>query len=165
MITVELKGMDSVKQMFASIKHELSPAQVRGLMDSAGQLLAKEARSEVEEQGEIGQFFKQDIGVSRDHRKSARNAEYILVGPRFKNYTIHGQSQKVATIVQHMTEGFSQTERETRKGERRGHVAMQFQNPILNALQSKKDEISGAIEKGVNKQLDRVKAKHPEVVK
>jgi len=166
MITAELKGMESIKAMFVDIQHQLSPAQLRSILDPAGQILAKEARAEVELKGELGTLFKQDIGVYRDNRKSAKSAEYIYVGPRFKRYTIRNQSgQKVALIAQHMTLGFHQTDRETQSGQQRGKVSEQVHNPMIGALQSKKNDINGAIEKGVSRQLDRTKTKYPEIVK
>jgi hypothetical protein len=166
MVTVELKGIESVKEMFKDMGHQLSPAQVRGILDSAGQLLAKEARNEVELKGELGELLKKDIGVYRDNRKSASKAEYILVGPRFKKYTIRRQvDQKVALIAQHMTVGFNQTDRDTQSGQRRGRVADQVHNPVADAAMAKKDNINSAIEKGVNKQLEKTKAKYPELVK
>lgn len=166
MFTVELKGMEKVKAMFADVGHQLSAAQVRGILDPAGQIIAKEAKAEVELKGELGTLFKQDIGVYRDNRKSAKGAEYILIGPRFKRYTIRNQSgQKVGLIAQHMTQGFRQTDRVTESGQRRGKVHEQVHNPISGALQSKKGEVNGAIEKGVNKQLNKTKAKYPEIVK
>lgn len=166
MFTVELKGLESVKAMFKDIGHELSASRTRAILDSAGQILAKEARNEVELKGELGQLLKKDIGVYRDNSKSAKNAEYVLVGPRFKKYTIRTQSdQKVALIAQHMTVGFNQTDRRTQSGQSRGHTAIQMHNPVIDAAKTKKNEINSAIEKGVNKQLDKTKAKYPELVK
>lgn len=166
MITVELKGMETVKAMFKDIGHQLSAAQVRGILDSAGQIIAKEAKTETELKGELGDLFKQDIGVYRDNRKSAKGAEYILIGPRFKPYTIRKQSgQKVALIAQHMTQGFKQTDRTTQSGQPRGKVQEQVHNPVLGALQAKKGEVNGAIERGVEKQLNKTKTKYPEIVK
>ncbi len=166
MITFELKGFENIKSMFANFEHELSASQVRGILDSAGQIVAKEAKNEVELKGELASLLKKDIGVYRDNRKSAKNAEYILIGPRFKPYTIRNQSnQKVGLIAQHMTVGFRQTDRKTRGGQIRGRVAEQEHNPVSGALATKKSEINGAIEKGVNKQLNKVKSKYPEIVK
>lgn len=166
MITVELRGLDGVKAMFDDLGHQLSAAQVRGILDSAGQIIAKEAKIETELKGELGTLFKQDIGVYRDNRKSAKSAEYILIGPRFKPYTIRKQSgQKIALIAQHMTLGFQQTDRTTKSGQSRGKVEDQLHNPVLGALQVKKGEVNGAIEKGVVKQLNKTKAKYPEIVK
>ena len=166
MMTLELHGFDKVKDMFRNIGHELSASQVRGILDVAGQIVAKEAKIEVELTGELGTLLKKDIGVYRDRRSSAKKAEYVFIGPRFKRYTIRNQSgQNVAVIAQHMTLGFNQTERETKGGQQRGRVARQEHNPVTGALQTKKGEVNSAIEKGVNKQLNKVKAKFPEVVK
>lgn len=166
MITCELKGFESVKAMFNSVGHELSTTQVRSILDVAGNVVAKEARQEVELKGELGTLLKKDIGVYRDNKKSAKSAEYILIGPRFKRYTIRNQAgQKVGLIAQHMTIGFRQTDRKTRDGQIRGRVGEQFHNPMSGALQVKKNEVNGAIEKGVNKQLNKVKTKYPEIVK
>lgn len=166
MVQVELKGLEGVKAMFDDIGYQLSSANVRSILDSAGQIIAKEARNEVELTGELGDLIKKDIDVYRDHRKSAKNAEYILIGPRFKQYTIRNQAgQKVGVIAQHMTMGFNQTDRKTHSGQIRGRVMEQGHNPVSGALEVKKGDINDAIEKGVNKQLDKVKAKHPEIVR
>jgi len=166
MITCELKGFDIVKAMFKSVEHELSTTQVRSILDVAGNVVAKEARQEVELKGELGTLLKKDIAVYRDSKKSAKSAEYILIGPRFKQYTIRNQTgQKVGLIAQHMKIGFRQTDRKTRSGETRGRVGEQFHNPVSGALQTKKNEVNGAIEKGVNKQLNKVKSKYPSIVK
>lgn len=166
MLTIELKGMETVKAMFAEIGHQLSASQVRGILDIAGQVIAKEAKNEVELKGELGQLLKKDIAVYRDNNKSASKAEYVLIGPRFKRYTIRKQTdQKIALIAQHMTAGFKQTDRKTRSGETRGMVSEQVHNPITDAARNKKKDVNGAIEKGVNKQLNKVKAKFPEIVK
>lgn len=166
MITCELKGFEGVKAMFKDLGYELSASQVRGILDSAGQIVAKEAKNEVELPGELGTLLKKDIGVYRDRRSSAKKAEYVFIGPRFKRYTIRNQSgQNVGVIAQHFTQGFKQTERTTKDGQSRGHVNRQEHNPMTGALQTKRGEVNGAIEKGVNKQLDKVKRKHPEIVK
>ncbi|MDE1971460.1 MAG: hypothetical protein KGI50_07845, partial [Patescibacteria group bacterium] len=133
-LKMELKGLQNVKQMFKDIGHELSPSQVRGILSDAGHIIAKEARNEVELTGEIGELFKRDIGVYRDHKASNKSAEFVLVGPRFRQYSIHGKDQKVALIAQHETLGFHQTERLTTSGARRGKVAKQVHNPILDAM-------------------------------
>ncbi len=166
MITMELKGFENVKEMFKSVGYELSPSQVRGILDSAGQIVAKEAKNETDLPGELGELFKKDIGVYRDHRASSKNAEFILIGPRFKKYTIRNQSgQTIAAIAQHMTKGFQQTERETQAGQKRGHVEIQEQNPVVGALNAKRNEIEEAIQIGVEERLDKVKLKHPEIVR
>jgi orotate phosphoribosyltransferase-like protein len=107
---VEVQGLDIVKKLFSDIENQLSAAQLRGILDEAGKVIISQAKSEIPYTGTISEDFKKDLGVYRDRRKSAKNAEYVLVGPRFKPYTIHGKEQKVAVIAQHMTQGFSQSE-------------------------------------------------------
>jgi len=166
MITCELKGFDGVKAMFSSVGQELNASQIRSIVTVAGNIIAKEARQEVELKGELGTLLKKDIGVYRDNRKSAKSAEYVLVGPRFKQYTIRNETgQKVGLIAQHMTIGFRQTDRKTRRGEIRGRVGEQQHNPVSGALSVKKNEVNGAIQKGVNKQINKVKSKYPGIVK
>lgn len=166
MVTMVLKNFDPIKNLFKEIGHQLSPAKVRSILDSAGQIIAKEAKIEIQLKGELGTLLKKDIGVYRDNSKSAKTAEYILIGPRFKKYTIRRQpDQKIALIAQHMTEGFRQTERTTKKGQSRGRVSQQVQNPVMNAARVKKGEVNSAIKVGVDKQLRKVKEKFPELVK
>ena len=166
MFQVELKNFDVVKRMFSEIGHQLSPSQVRGILDTAGQVIAKEAKAEVSLKGELGELLKKDIAVYRDRRLSSKNSEFVLIGPRFKKYTIRNQAnQNVAVIAQHMTQGFSQTNRETASGQHRGKVGLQQQNPVTSAARVKKNEVNGAIEKGVGKQLNKVKSKFPEIVR
>jgi len=163
---MELKNFEPVKSLFKEIGHQLSPSKVRSILDSAGQIIAKEAKVEIQLKGELGTLLKKDIGVYRDNRKSAKNAEYVLIGPRFKRYTIRRQSdQKVALIAQHYIEGFRQTERVTKKGQVRGRVAERIQNPVSNAARVKKGDVNDAIKVGVNKQLRKVKEKYPELAK
>src|SRR4051812_11496181 len=111
---VEVQGLDSVKKLFSDIENDLSAAQLRGVLDDAGRIIISEAKAETPYTGIIAQMFKKDLGVYRDRRTTAKHAEYILVGERFKPYTIHGREQKVAVIAQHMTQGFSQTDRKGR---------------------------------------------------
>lgn len=166
MITCELKGFEDVKAMFADVGHNLSASQIRGIVSVAGEIIAKEEKQDIELKGELGQLLKKDIGVYRDTRKSAKNAEYVLVGPRFRPYTIRNQSgQKVGLIAQHFTIGFRQTDRKTRDGQIRGRVSEQVHNFASTALMVKKNEVNGAIEKGVNKQLNKTKSKFPNIVK
>lgn len=166
MIKAELKGMEGVKRMFAEIGHQLSASQVRSIIDAGGQVVAKQAKENVTIQGELGQLLKKDIGVYRDRRKSSAKGEFVLIGPKFRQYTIRNQQgQKVGVIAQHMTVGFGQTERTTQKGQKRGHVENQMQNPVLDAYYQTKGQIQQGIEKGVNRQLNKVKSKFPEVVR
>lgn len=166
MIQAELKGLESVKAMFAEIGHQLSASQVRGIIDAGGQVIAKAAKENVTLKGELGDLFKKDIAVYRDRRKSSSQGEFVLIGPRFRPYTLRNQmDQKVGVIAQHMTIGFGQTERTTQKGQKRGHVENQQQNPVLNAYYQQKSNIQTGIEKGVNRQLNKVKSKFPEVVR
>lgn len=163
--TAKLEGLDEVKRLFEEINKELSARETRSIIDEAGRVIVKQARTEIPWNGMIGEFFKRDLGVYRDHSSSSANAEYVLVGPRFKSYTIHGQDQKVAIIAQHMTEGFAQTERDTQSKGRRGKVKMQTINPVLDAYRNTVSERAVAVQKGVTKQLNKLKAKFPYLVK
>lgn len=163
--TAEVQGMDEIKRLFEDLNKELSAKQTRSIIDEAGRVIVKQARTEIPWNGMIGEFFKRDLGVYRDHSSSSGSSEYVLVGPRFKNYTIHGQDQKVAIIAQHMTEGFAQTDRETESKGRRGKVKMQTINPVLDAYRNTVSERAIALQKGVTKQLNKLKAKFPYIVK
>lgn len=162
---VEVQGLDAVKQMFEDIGHQLSGSGIRAILDEAGKVIVNQARNETPYTGQIGDFFKRDLAVFRDHRSSAKNAEYVLIGPRFKLFNIHGKDQKAALIAQHMTTGFRQTERVTKAGRRRGKVSIQSVNPILDAFRRTEKERNDGIGKGVIKQLEKVKKKYPGLVK
>jgi len=164
MFTCEVKGLDVVKQMVKAIGEELRPANVRLIMDEAGRVVVQEAKRLTRYEGEIGNYFRQDLGVYRDRRKSAKNAEYVIIGPRFRPYNINQQSQKVAPIAQHMTKGFRQTDRRTRQGFKRGRVLEQENNPVLDAFSSSEGRRNAAINKGVVKYLNKVKRKYQKVL-
>jgi hypothetical protein len=156
---VEVQGLDIVKKLFSDIENQLSAAQLRGILDEAGKVIISQAKSEIPYTGTISEDFKKDLGVYRDRRKSAKNAEYVLVGPRFKPYTIHGKEQKVAVIAQHMTQGFSQS---NRKGH--GKVKYQTINPVLDAFQKTKTEQNNGINNGIVKRINKIKAANSSVV-
>ena len=163
-VTCEIKGIDQVKEMVKSFGYEMNADNVRQIMTEAGKVVADEARRETPYTGLIGLYYRQDIGVYRDRRRSAKNAEYVLVGPRFKNYAIQGRDQKVALIAQHMTRGFRQTERKTRQGERRGRVRDQVMNPVLSALNATQGTRNAAINKGIYKTLNKIRRKYNRVL-
>lgn len=162
-ITMELKGLEAVKKLFDDLEEHLRGSELRKILEPAGKLVLDQAKAEVPYTGEIGEAFKKDLAVYRD--RGTRNAEYILVGARFKPYTIHGRPQKVALIAQHMTQGFAQTDRLTKKGKVRGRVRNQLINPVLDALRQTKDQINNKINEGVVRQLQKVKSKYPQLVK
>ena len=163
--SIKVEGFDKVKDMFKSIGFELSPSQVRGLLDSGGKIVLKEAKSDVEFTGDIAEDFKKDLAVYRDDVRSNKNSEHVIIGPRFKQYNIHGQPQKVALIAQHLTQGFAQTDRRTKSGQSRGRVGNQVANPMLKAFNTTKNTVQEGINKGVIKKLEKIKAKHPEIIK
>lgn len=158
--SAKVEGLDAVKKLFSDMENDLSAAQLRGILDEAGRVIIQEAKSENPMEGELRTLFNKDLGVYRDRRKSAKHAEYVLVGPRFKPYTIHGQQQKVAVIAQHVTEGFHQTDRGGH-----GVVSHQTPNPVLGAYQATKSEQNSGINKGVQKQIRKIKSKNSGVVK
>ena len=164
-ILADVKGFENIKRIFDSIGFTLSASQVRGILDGAGKVILKEAKNDVEFTGEIADDFKKDLAVYRDNRKSEKNKEYIIIGPRFKQYTIHGQPQKVALIAQHLTQGFQQSERFTSKGQKRGKVKDQKINPMAKAYKTTKDEAQLGMDKAIKKKLEVIKSKHPELVK
>jgi len=160
--SVELQGFDEVKRLFSDIDKELSASQTRSIIDEIGKVVVNQARHEIPWNGQIGEFFKRDLGVSRD--RGSKYAEYVLIGPRFKSYNIHGTDQKVAVIAQHMTQGFSQTDRETKSTGQRGRVKDQTINPVLDAYEKTKGEHDHAIQTGVDKQIKKLKAKYPYLI-
>lgn len=161
-IHAQVDGLDSVKKFFADMDQQLRASELRWVLDEAGKVVIKEAKKENPLQGIVRELFNKDLGVYRDNRsrQSTRGAEYVLVGPRFKPYTIHGQEQKIAVIAQHMTEGFQQT---NRKG--RGKVKTQTFNPVLNAYRETKEEQNKGIGRGIEKAVKKIKAKNEGLVK
>lgn len=163
--TCEIKGMDIVKQMVKNIGEELRPSQTRQIMDEGGRVVASEAKRSTKFPGQIGDAFRKDIAVSRDRSKSGKNAEYVIVGPRFKPYAINGRDEKVAVIGQHLSEGFNQSDRVTKKGQRRGKVKARTNNPVLDGFRQSLPKMNAAINKGIVKHLNKVKRKYNAVVK
>lgn len=162
--TAEVQGFEEVKRFFEELNKELSAKETRGILDAAGKVIVNQARQEVPWNGQIGDFFKRDLAVYRDHASTAKFAEYVLVGPRFKSYAIHNQDQKVAVIAQHMAEGFGQQERETKSKGRRGKVAKKEINPVLDAYRRTDADQKLAIKKGVKKQAEKLVARFPYLV-
>lgn len=158
-LNIEVQGFEAVKKLFNDIENQLSASQLRGILDEQGKVIITEAKASTQFTGIIAEDFKKDLGVYRD-RKSSKNAEYILVGPRFKPYSIRGKEQKVAVIAQHMTEGFRQTDRSGH-----GRVKDTKENPVLEAFSKTKTEQNAGINKGVVKQMNKIKAKNSGVVK
>lgn len=162
MFTVELIGADKVKNMFKDIGFELSAGQFRQVLDEGGRVIVNEAKQQMDYPGVIGEPLKRDLGVYRDRRPSAKNAEFVIVGPRFKPYSINGQTKKAALVAQHWTVAFHQTDRMTKAGKRRGRVRSSFlvANPVLGAFRSKKSELNAAFQKGVDKRVNKIKQKY-----
>lgn len=160
MIKVELIGLDKVKQALADLTGEFRPAQLRAILDAPGRLVVNSAKQKVPFSGEIAEAFKKDLGVYRDRRKAAAAVEWILIGPRFKAYTINGHEQKVAIIAQHMTEGFKQTDRKTKGGLLRGRVASRSQNPMVLGYEAVKGEVNQSINESIVKNINKVKSKY-----
>lgn len=163
--TAELEGMDHIKALFAGLNKELSAKETRSIIDEAGRVVVTQARREIPWYGQIGEFFKRDLGVYRDRASSGAAAEYVLVGPRFKSYAIHGRDQKVALIAQHMARGFRQTDRRTRGKGIRGRVRAQSENPIMSAYRHTKEARQDALAKGVRKQLAKLVSRFPYLVR
>jgi hypothetical protein len=161
---MELKGLDEVKRALADLTGEYRPAQLRNILDPAGNLVKNAAKARVQFPGILAEDFKKDIAVTRDRRKVAASAEYIIIGPRFKNYTINRKEQKVAVIAQHITEGFNQTERTTKSGQKRGKVSYRVENPMTQGLADARSGVNTAINVGIVKGLNKVKAKYRSIV-
>jgi hypothetical protein len=159
--SVELVGYDKVKAMFKEMEIELSASQNRAIIAEAGKQIIDEAKMINPFDGDIGEDFSKDLAVTRDRRRAAKNAEYVMVGPKFKMYVIHGRDQKVATIAQHMTTGFRQTDRKTKQGEKRGRVREQQINPVLKAEEITKESRATGIQKGVDKLIKKLKRQNP----
>ncbi len=159
----ELQGFDKVKQMFVTMGIELSASENRAIIAVAGKQIVDAAKSLNPFTGDIGRDFAKDLAVQRDHSKSAKNAEYVIIGPRFKPYSIHGKEQKVALIAQHMTQGFNQTDRLTLKGQSRGRVTIQQSNPVIEAAENTKSTRDQGIQQGIEKQVQKIKRRYPEL--
>jgi len=161
--TCEVKGMDIVKAMVRSIGEEMNANNVRSIMNEAGNVVIKEARRRTAYKGLIGLYYRKDLASSRD-RRSSKNAEYVLIGPRFREYNLQSGAEKVAVIAQHLTVGFRQTDRKTKNGFRRGRVLSQVNNPVLDAFDNTESQRNSAINKGVVKYLTKVKRRYSNVL-
>lgn len=153
---VEILGFDKVKLVINQLGTELRPSQTRRIFDEAGRAVVSEAKNRVRKTGELSDAFRKDLSVYR--KAGTTTQEFVLIGPRFRPYSIHGQSQKPAVIEQHNTTGFNQTSRKTKKGYRRGKVGAKDSNPVLEAWRFSGDKVNAGIQNGLKKIVDKIKA-------
>lgn len=164
-MTLELQGLGEVKKAIEELRGHYKPSALRSMLEAPGKLVVKEAKSRVVYPGQIGEAFKRDLSVYRDNRKVARNAEYVLVGPRFRQYSIRGKDRKVALIGQHITLGFRQTDRHTKGGLSRGRVIERFDNPMKEGLEAAKPGINDSINGSIVKNLEKLRTKYSGLVR
>jgi len=162
-IDIKVEGMVDVKRMLQEVGLEFKPYQVRDLLKEAGREVVKKARKRVNYGGQITRFFKKDLGVFNGRGKGMDSA-YVTIGPRYNVYNIDGREEKVAVIAQHLTEGFNQNDRKTKSKGRRGKVADQFSNPVIEGWNDSETERNAAINRAMQKKLRRVQSKHKNVL-
>jgi hypothetical protein len=160
MFSASIHGFDQVKRALADIERSLTAAQVRGVLDEPGRVMVQEAKNTNPFTGELGAVLNKDLGVYRDRRKASRHAEYVIVGPRYKRYTIRGKEATPALIAQHATVGFRQTDRYTRAGQRRGRVGTRYENFMKETFTRSRPRVQAAIEEGLVKVAKKIKARN-----
>ena len=156
MISIDVVGLKELKSKFTLMGLEFNSAAVREVLDAPAKSLLQASKDRTVFYWEIGEDFRKDLAVQRD-RKDDRS---LLVGPRFRPYKIRGREEKIAVIAQHITEGFRQTDRYTKKGQRRGRVADRFTNPVSEALRDKQSQLQTLIIQGINKKVAKMKVKY-----
>lgn len=164
-MTLELIGLNTVKKAIEELRGHYKPALLRTMLDAPGRIVVKEAKARVTYPGQIGDAFRQDIAVQRDKRRTAKDAEYIVIGPRFRSYSLRGKDRKVALVAQHLTVGFRQTDRRTRSGQLRGRVALQMDNPMRAGLEAAKPGINQSIDQSIQRNIEKLKAKYSVLVR
>ena len=164
-ITVKVEGTESIIALFRELGAELSPREMVSILRPAGREVVKAARNFVPQQGEIKRAVKRDISVVK--AKVVRGQAEVNVGLKFGYYDINDQVQKVAPIVQHMTEGFQQTNRTGAKSgttgrqkHSRGKVSRRTGDFIEQGFMSSADAQNIAINQGIDKKIAKLKARY-----
>lgn len=150
---VKVEGVSEVKALFSRLEYELSAKEFVTILRGAGREVVKAARTVVPLEGEIKQTTKRDIGIVK--ARVVKGQAEVNVGLKFKFYDINDQVQKVAPIVRHYTEGFSQSER-SGDGKRRGKVSSRTIDFIERGFDMSQSQQMAAINKEIDKKISKL---------
>lgn len=150
---VKVEGVREVKALFKRLEHELSAREMVQILRGAGREIVKASRSVVPLEGSLKQATKRDIGIVKS--RVVRGQAEVNVGLKFKFYDINDQVQKVAPIVRHFTEGFTQTER-SGDGKRRGRVRTRTVDFIERGFQMSEQAQMSGINKEIEKKIKKL---------
>lgn len=151
---VKVEGVSEVKALFARLEHELSAKEFVQILRGAGREVVKAARTVVPLEGSLKQITKRDIGIVKS--RVVKGQAEVNVGLRFKFYDINDSVQKVAPIVRHFTEGFTQTER-AGDGKKRGKVRNRTIDFIERGFDISASQQMTAINKEIDKKIQKLK--------
>lgn len=154
MAKVTVEGVEAVKQLFNQLEHTLSPRELVSIMRGAGREVVKASRTVVPLEGQLKQATKRDISIVK--ARVVRGQAEVNVGLKFGYYDINDQVQKVAPIVRHYTEGFTQTDR-SGDGKRRGRVRSRTMDFIERGFEISKQAQMAGINKEIDKKIARLK--------
>ena len=162
-IKVTVEGVDAVKQLFNEIGYDFSQREMVQILRPAGREVVKAARQKVPQEGEIKRAVKRDIAIVKS--RVVKGQAEVNVGLRFAYYDINDQVQKVAPIVQHMTEGFTQTNRTGAKSgssnrRNRGKVKSRTGDFIEQGFMNSQSQQMAAINSAIDKKIMKLKAKY-----
>lgn len=152
MVKVTVHGVSDVQNLFRDIEHELRQSEMKIILNGAARAVVKASRKFVPQTGEIGSLAKRDIGIVKS--RVIKNQAEVNVGMMFKFSNINDQVQKVAPIIQHMTEGFKQTDRK-----KRGRVKKRGGDFIEEGFLASSNEQMAEINTGIEKKIARIKSK------
>lgn len=150
---VKVEGVAEVKALFRRLEYELSASEFVTILRGAGREVVKAARSVVPLEGQIKQAAKRDIGIVK--AKVIKGQAEVNVGLKFKFYDINDQVQKIAPIVRHFTEGFTQTNRSS-DGKKRGRVRIRTIDFIERGFDISQQAQMVAINKEIEKKINKL---------
>lgn len=153
MAKVEVQGVKELQAMFKRLEHDLSAKEMVKILRPAGREVVKAARTVVPLQGQLKQATKRDIGIVK--ARVVKGQAEVNVGLMFKFYDVNDTVQKIAPIVRHYTEGFTQTER-SGDGKKRGRVRNRTIDFIELGFEMSKSQQLAMIDKEVAKIVSKL---------
>lgn len=150
---VRVEGVSEVKALFKRLEYELSAKEFVTILRGAGRQVAKAARTVVPLDGQLKQATKRDIGIVK--ARVVKGQAEVNVGLKFKFYDINDQVQKIAPIVRHFTEGFTQTQR-SGDGKKRGRVRNRTIDFIERGFEMSKTQQMAEINKEIEKKIRKL---------
>jgi hypothetical protein len=157
MITAKLTGVEEVIKLLDDMGKEFTDSAIKPILGAAARVVVKRARQLVPQTGEIRDLAKRDLGV---FYKKGPNGYQANAGFLYRDYDLHGERQKIAPIIRHMTSGFHQTNRNLDgKTHSRGKVANQQPDFVKQAAAQSQQEIADAMIKPIIKKIRNYEGK------